>query len=139
MANGQQQHHVTFKVSGVLGKNASVHVTEDENDNKIALPEETIITAELFCNLFPFHIVFDMDLIIKQCGVNIQKMAYLKGFVGKRVDEVFTLEHPKMPLTRDHILNFIMANYVLEVKQAKSPKKKSRYTKLVLKGETTKA
>jgi len=137
MASGKKQHHVIFKVSGVLGKSKAKKGAgaEDENENRIALPEETIITAEVFCNLFPFHIVFDMDLVIKQCGVNIQKMAYLKGFVGRRVDEVFTLEHPKMPLTIHHILNFIMANYVLEVKQATSTQKKARYTKLVLKGK----
>ena len=44
-------------------------------DLNIQYPESTIISGKIFCDLFPFHVVFDKDLIIKQCGIKLQKMA----------------------------------------------------------------
>ena len=55
-------------------------------DMNIEYPESTIISGKIFCDLFPFHVVFDKDLIIKQCGIKLQKMAgrnlELKSIVG---------------------------------------------------------
>ena len=44
-------------------------------DLNIQYPESTIISGKISCDLFPFHVVFDKDLIIKQCGIKLQKMA----------------------------------------------------------------
>ena len=44
-------------------------------DLNIEYPESTIISGKIFCDLFPFHVVFDKDLVIKQCGIKLQKMA----------------------------------------------------------------
>ena len=44
-------------------------------DLNIQYPESTIISGKIFCDLFPFHVVFDKDLVIKQCGIKLQKMA----------------------------------------------------------------
>ena len=54
-------------------------------DLNIQYPESTIISGKIFCDLFPFHVVFDKDLVIKQCGIKLQKMAgrNLKFYFGR--------------------------------------------------------
>ena len=37
-------------------------------------PDQTIINAELFCDIFPFHVLFDHNLVVKQCGFKVSFM-----------------------------------------------------------------
>ncbi len=46
-----------------------------ESSVNVEYPTTTVVNGKLFCDLFPFHIIFDKDLIIKQCGTGIQKLA----------------------------------------------------------------
>ena len=42
---------------------------------KLFLPTKTVIDTEMFCNLFPFHVVFDQNLEIIQYGIKMQTMS----------------------------------------------------------------
>ena len=43
--------------------------------NTVTYPDSTIIDGKVFCELFPFHVVFDRELVIKQCGSKLQRMS----------------------------------------------------------------
>ncbi len=43
--------------------------------NPVTYPDSTIIDGKVLCDLFPFHVVFDRQLVIKQCGSKLQKMS----------------------------------------------------------------
>ena len=60
--------------SRLLLRRRSFISVENLYDLNICYPESTIINGKIFCDLFPFHVVFDKDLIIKQCGTKLQKM-----------------------------------------------------------------
>ena len=73
--NGSQFNLMDGKQSRLSMRKRSIAGMENLNDLNIDYPESTIINGKLFCDLFPFHVVFDKDLIIKQCGTKLQKMA----------------------------------------------------------------
>lgn len=93
------------------------------------IPDSPIVSPAMLCNIFPFHIVFDTSLVIRQCGDKIVKNEILQGPVF--LDDLFSLAEPRMPLTFNHILRFCNASYLLDSK-LNIPGKESRLT---LKGE----
>ncbi|KAG7263907.1 hypothetical protein CRUP_021226, partial [Coryphaenoides rupestris] len=86
-----------------------------------------------FCQVFPFHIVFDRDLKVKQTGVNIQK--FVPGLQTKdiRLDQYFTIMHPQVTFTIDSIRKFINSQFVLKTKMDMIPQ--HQHTALKLRGQ----
>ena len=77
-------------------------------------PKKPLVTPETFCNLFPFHMLFDRDLVISQCGVAVQRMFGVDVTEEPKMNEIFTIVHPRMICSFENILGFINASYVLE-------------------------
>ncbi|XP_023282704.1 guanylate cyclase soluble subunit beta-2-like [Seriola lalandi dorsalis] len=77
-------------------------------------PEKLWMEEKAFCNAFPFHIVFDEDLKIRQTGVNIQK--FVPGLQARdaTLDQHFTVIHPQVTLTIESIRKFINSQFVLK-------------------------
>ena len=136
MLDGHTQHHVTFRVdivdgdvkspiaSAALDDNSSCQLTEQQQQQPPQLQPLTtlykegatpLISPQLFCQLFPFHIVFNSELVIQQCGMNLQKLRPMELYVGKTMSDVFTLIRPQIPFTFEHIHRFINASFVLEL------------------------
>lgn len=126
MLDGNSQYHVTFRVHIIK----QAVTTEAPADNSIVRPPAitvipapqphslftegaAFITPKLFCEIFPFHIVFDSQLVIKQYGMNIQKMRP-NDYVGRKLSDLFQLTRPMIPFTFGHIEKFINASFVLE-------------------------
>ncbi|XP_059821989.1 guanylate cyclase soluble subunit beta-2-like [Hypanus sabinus] len=84
-------------------------------------PEKLWIDNKAFCDAFPFHIVFDKELRVKQAGVNIQK--YVPGLQMKdvNIDEYFTITHPAVPFTISSIRKFINSQFVLKTRREMMP------------------
>ncbi|XP_045911398.1 guanylate cyclase soluble subunit beta-2-like isoform X1 [Micropterus dolomieu] len=76
--------------------------------NKLWMEEKT------FCNTFPFHIVFDENLKVRQAGVNLQK--FVPGLQARdaTVDQYFTIIHPQVAFTIESIRIFINSQFVLK-------------------------
>ncbi|XP_076580298.1 guanylate cyclase soluble subunit beta-2-like [Chaetodon auriga] len=72
------------------------------------------IEEKAFCNAFPFHIVFDEDLKVRQTGVNIQK--FFPGFQARdaTLDQYFTIIHPQVTFTIKSIKKFINSQFVFK-------------------------
>lgn len=126
---GKPQEHVVFKVT----------LDDIENDNQSicpadiftpVFPKEFHISSEQFCNAFPYHIIFNDKLRVRQCGLMIQKLPNLKVTEGSHMTEIFDIIHPRMVITIQNILMFINAVFMLAVK-TKDP----RQPALILKGK----
>ena len=136
MLDGHTQHHVTFLIDilddDTTASRASLRCTTSHMNHvgQTVSPLQTslfhagscmpMITPKVFCELFPFHIVFNSDLLIQQCGTNLQKMRPLDLYVGRSMSDVFTLVRPQIPFTFDYINRFINASFVLQLVDATS-------------------
>ncbi|KAK9523719.1 hypothetical protein VZT92_017622 [Zoarces viviparus] len=107
----------------VLSEKGSLHCTFSP-----CYPDKLWVEEKTFCDAFPFHIVFDEDLKVKQMGVNIQKI--LSGLQAKdaTLDQNFTIIHPQVTFTIESIRKFINSQFVLK-------SCKDKHTKLKLRGQ----
>ena len=132
IAGGKTQEHVTFKVTlNVLEQSDAISVREFNP----SFPNGFQLSAEHFCHAFPYHIVFDSDLCIRQSGLMIQR--FLKTRCeGKKVSDVFELIHPLMQMTVTNIKMFINAVFMLKMKTSRL-QKNGEPIYLILKGKTS--
>uniref|UniRef100_A0A667WFL9 guanylate cyclase n=1 Tax=Myripristis murdjan TaxID=586833 RepID=A0A667WFL9_9TELE len=77
-------------------------------------PDKLWMEEETFCDAFPFHIVFDEDLKVKQTGVKIQKFIPGLQTGDTRLDKYFTITHPQVTFTIESIRKFINSQFVLK-------------------------
>lgn len=131
ISGGQTQEHVVFRV---ILKN-----TDDNkslNEFKPAFPTEFHISAEQFCNAFPYHIIFDSNLRIKQCGLMIQRLLKIQ-ITDQHMCDIFELTHPRMKMSVNNIRMFINAVFMLKVNVSTSNghKKAASGNSLILKGK----
>ena len=145
---GQTQEHTTFKV--ILKDKVTTHdkkvvnkVSQDVKEFIPTFPTSFRISAEQFCNAFPYHLVFDSHLRIKQCGMSIQALfkSSNKDITDRHMEDVFDLIHPNMEMRIINIQMFINAVFMLKVKhEDKSTNKIKKYNgekqrTMVLKGK----
>ena len=119
-------YHVAFRVlfSDVLkrGKELDISLAEKKSsrtrssDLVYCVSKESLISSENFCQIFPFHVLFDDRLVIRQCGINIFRWSGVSMTKNINLKDVFTLAKPEMPLTFENIKRFRNANYILENK-----------------------
>ena len=130
IAGDKTQEHVTFKVTlNVLEQNHAKAIRELNP----SYPSDFQLSAEHFCNAFPYHLVFDSDLVIRQSGQMIQQFRE-RGLEGKTMTDVFELIHPLMQMTVANIQMFINAVYMLKMKTSRL-KKNGEPVYLILKGK----
>ncbi|XP_053561532.1 guanylate cyclase soluble subunit beta-2-like [Bombina bombina] len=105
------------------------------NSFRPVYPDKLWVDEKSFCNEFPFHIVFDKQLKVKQSGVNIQK--YVPGIqtMDIRLDEYFTLVHPQVTFTISNIQTFINSQFVLKTKREMMPETWRDHPMLKLRGQ----
>nr|XP_015216437.1 PREDICTED: guanylate cyclase soluble subunit beta-2-like isoform X1 [Lepisosteus oculatus]XP_015216438.1 PREDICTED: guanylate cyclase soluble subunit beta-2-like isoform X2 [Lepisosteus oculatus] len=98
-------------------------------------PETLCIDLKTFCNAFPFHIVFDEELRVKQAGVNIQKIVPGLQTMGIHLDQYFTIIHPEVTFTISSVRKFINSQFVLRTKRDMMPESWRRCPMLELRGQ----
>ncbi|XP_048196551.1 guanylate cyclase soluble subunit beta-2-like [Perognathus longimembris pacificus] len=98
-------------------------------------PERLWIEERTFCNAFPFHIVFDETLRIKQAGVNIQK--YVPGLQTQKIqlNEYFSIVHPQVTFNIFSICKFINSQFVLKTRREMMPEAWQHQPTLKLRGQ----
>jgi len=114
---GKTQEHVIFKVeledSTEQKESKSIRTFEAF---KPALRDGFQISADQFCNAFPYHIIFNEHLEIQQCGQMIQKVLNCQISVGMGMSELFDIIHPLMKFTIENIRTFINSVFMLGVR-----------------------
>ncbi|XP_070711441.1 guanylate cyclase soluble subunit beta-2 [Pempheris klunzingeri] len=91
-------------------------------------PNKLWMEEKAFCNAFPFHIVFDEDLKVRQTGVNIQKFVPGLQAADATLDQYFIIIHPQVTFTIESMRKFINSQFVLK-------SYKDKHSKLKLRGQ----
>nr|XP_023697216.1 guanylate cyclase soluble subunit beta-2-like [Paramormyrops kingsleyae] len=98
-------------------------------------PKKLWIEEQTFCNAFPFHIVFDDNLKVKQTGVNIQKFVPGLQTMDIKLDEYFSIVHPEVTFNIESIRKFINSQFVLKTRREMLPESSQQQSMLKLRGQ----
>uniref|UniRef100_A0A4W3JL76 guanylate cyclase n=1 Tax=Callorhinchus milii TaxID=7868 RepID=A0A4W3JL76_CALMI len=98
-------------------------------------PDTLWIDAKSFCDAFPFHIVFDKELRVKQAGTNIQKIVPGLQIKDIELDKCFTIIRPKIPFKISTVLKFINSQFVFRTNREMMPDMWSDRPSLELRGQ----
>uniref|UniRef100_G3PRL3 guanylate cyclase n=1 Tax=Gasterosteus aculeatus aculeatus TaxID=481459 RepID=G3PRL3_GASAC len=71
-------------------------------------PDKLWVEEKAFCNAFPFHIVFDGDLKVKQMGVKIQKFLPSLYARDATMDQNFMILHPQVKRSQSQEFRLFM-------------------------------
>ncbi|XP_052071456.1 guanylate cyclase soluble subunit beta-2-like [Mytilus californianus] len=125
---GLDQEHVTFlvKLKDIDNKKISDNSMNVFQSNG----SQTSLNNGHFCKAFPYHIVFDENLEIKQCGDMIPKILHQCLKANTSMTSLFDITHPPMKFKLENILTFINSVFYLGVKNSKNAE-----TRLFLRGQ----
>ncbi|XP_019634643.1 PREDICTED: guanylate cyclase soluble subunit beta-2-like [Branchiostoma belcheri] len=98
-------------------------------------PEQLLMDSKTFCEILPFHVVFDEELHIKQVGRILQKYLPAVRFLGARMDSFFHILHPEIQFYIEHIRASINSQFIIETKREKMPSSWGGRPTLTLKGQ----
>ena len=113
ITGGKTQEHVAFRVV-LTRQDDTKSISSTTSDFMPCFPSKFLISAEQFCNAFPYHIVFDSELRIQQSGMMIQRLLGVP-VTDRFMYDIFELTHPRMKMTVNNIRMFINAVFMLKV------------------------
>jgi guanylate cyclase soluble subunit beta len=76
-----------------------------------------MISQKTFCNAFPFHIIFDKNMYIKQSGASISRVIPKIKISKIKLTEIFEITRPHINLDFQSICSQIMSVFVLSTKE----------------------
>ncbi|XP_074657391.1 guanylate cyclase soluble subunit beta-2-like [Tubulanus polymorphus] len=81
-------------------------------------PERIQIDPKTFVNAFPYHVVFDVDLSLKQVGFQIQKLMPKTTKPLSKVSDAFEITYPRcLEFTIETIRKFICSPFTLTARR----------------------
>ncbi|KAG7154264.1 Guanylate cyclase soluble subunit beta-1-like [Homarus americanus] len=101
---------------GEGGRKEKIKVREEGRKER-RLKKEPKISPRTFCQVCPFHLMFDRDLKIHQSGDSISRVLPAVCSTDGSLDQLFDVVRPHMELTFDNILSHINTIYVLQTKE----------------------
>ena len=111
LESGSVREHVVFIVEL---QNAEDQKKELEIPNSI---KNNVLSANHICCAFPYHIVFDEHLHVKQCGAMIPKMLNTAVHPDSLITSLFSIMHPPMNFKIDNILLYMNSVFYLSMKR----------------------
>lgn len=82
-------------------------------------PDRLWLSQEVFCEYFPYHIVFDSNLRPLQTGLHIQRLLpKLQSAESDTLDSFFKIIHPQIDWKLSSMRKFINMQFVLETKRS---------------------
>ncbi|XP_043918375.1 guanylate cyclase soluble subunit alpha-1 isoform X2 [Protopterus annectens] len=79
------------------------------------------ITVSQFCNVFPFHFMFDKDMTLLQLGDGLKKFLNQRAVQGKsKFEEYFEIASPKVSATFTGILTMLNTQFVVHLKPGRN-------------------
>lgn len=127
--NGILDEHAIFTVKLTKMDGEAIQISNEIPCIKPSVPKQTLIHSKQFCSIFPYHIVFDPEFNIKQCGSMIQLLLKTRIEKGIKVTSLFELTHPRVQLSLENIKSFINSAFMLSSIQ------KRNGHRLILKGQ----
>ncbi|KAG7238728.1 hypothetical protein INR49_031244, partial [Caranx melampygus] len=93
------------------------------------------IDLKTFCHAFPFHIVFDEQLVVHQAGVKLQRIVPGLQTRSIHLDQYFSIVHPEVTFTISSIRKFINSHFVLQTRRDMMPEAWNDRPMLQLRGQ----
>ena len=81
------------------------------------IASEPLITPLIFCQVFPFHIMFDRQMRIVQAGKSVSRVIPKVSEINCLLLDVLEAVRPHIQMTFQNILSHINTIYVLKTKQ----------------------
>eukprot|EP00057_Strongylocentrotus_purpuratus_P014976 XP_011669450.1 PREDICTED: guanylate cyclase soluble subunit beta-2 isoform X1 [Strongylocentrotus purpuratus] len=101
-----------------LNVNSLVSLANDYGSFSPSYPEKLWLDQRMFCEYFPYHLVFDSNLRLLQSGVHIQRaLPKLRTMEDTTVNALFNMLHPQIDWSVPSIRKFINMQFVLETKR----------------------
>ena len=112
-----------------LGSSSSLkHRSVEFKDNRMTLAS--------FCKAFPFHVMFDRDLVIQQAGIALMRTFNVQPNGRLKFSALFELSRPRMDVSFATFLSHINTVFVTKIRpsflasQGKTPPKSPQKRKL---------
>ncbi|XP_067947353.1 guanylate cyclase soluble subunit beta-2-like [Watersipora subatra] len=123
-------------IEGLSVDNSLVRMASARAKKQAALKTAYNLSENVFCSVFPYHILFDENMTIMQTGDGLDRVcpAILKANKEGRklqMTDVFVMTHPMMSICYTNIIHFINAVFLLQIKSPPD----SAQPCLVLKGQ----
>eukprot|EP00117_Sycon_ciliatum_P003398 scpid21713/ scgid8212/ Guanylate cyclase soluble subunit beta-2 len=130
-----RQNEETTRPTSVSGRsnNRQRKISVLGSSEDIRLPDQNLISPSVLCRAFPFHMVFDKELLVIQMGVALQRIIYREHKDPIHLDQLFEVVRPRMPFSFNLILNHINGVFILRTKRRAFPH--SRAGSIRLKGQ----
>lgn len=114
LPSGDIQYHVTFEVSLDAEPKVAEGLVKEE-DLVLTCSAAKNMNSARFCELFPYHVVFDSNMVIKQVGAKVFAISNSKIKPGVLMTDAFEITHPHIPFTWEKMLKFITAVYNMQM------------------------
>ncbi|CAH1781642.1 unnamed protein product [Owenia fusiformis] len=99
-------------------------------------PEKMAIDAKTFCNVFPYHVIFDESLHIRGSGISMQQLMPEIRDTGASISTFFKQIYPHhMDFTFENIKKYINTPFHMETKHAKMNDKWGNKPMVILRGQ----
>lgn len=107
--------HTIFSVQEVAHYEQSYLEEALRSNTPKLFSEKQLVSPEVFCKSFPFHIIFDRNLDILQCGATMSVLLSSTIHHDPNLASHFLLEHPIMKFSFNEILTHINTFFVLRM------------------------
>ncbi|GAB6026008.1 Guanylate cyclase soluble subunit beta-1, variant 2 [Chamberlinius hualienensis] len=111
--NNEESDHVQFLITE---KTAAQQTKETAQEELEMLAKEPKMSPATFSLVFPFHIVFDRELVILQAGASISRILPRITRPGCKVTDLLEMIRPHMEFNFDNILSHINTIFVLRLR-----------------------
>ena len=85
-----------------------------------AHPSDWPVTAQIFQSCFPFHIIFDKDLVVRHMGISLMRLFPRAIATEALINDYFELARPPVDLTYANIRSYVHNVFILNMKEAHS-------------------
>jgi guanylate cyclase soluble subunit beta len=93
----------------------------DDTDSDDLISDEPLISPMSFCKIFPFHVIFNRNLLITQVGDCITKLAPQCLGTNCRLQDIFRLNQPQIEMNFDQICHHSNIVFVLSFRHDLNP------------------
>ncbi|XP_015200012.1 guanylate cyclase soluble subunit alpha-1 isoform X2 [Lepisosteus oculatus] len=105
-------HHQPYLLYTVAVKNTKSLTPSPMKTSSVDVP------MSLFCQTFPFHVLFDQDMILLQIGDGLRRCLNKKDVQKKaKFDEYFIIASPLISCTFQGILTMLNTQFIVRIKQ----------------------
>ncbi|XP_071807016.1 guanylate cyclase soluble subunit beta-2-like [Asterias amurensis] len=111
---------VTEKDSDVKDKIPDVTTIKEQHETEqfvAHIPDKIHVDPSTFCHAFPYHVVFDKNLVIQHSGVKIQQFCPRVTEEGASFEDFFSVRHPNIALNVESLRTFRTSIFIVDFRK----------------------